>query len=386
MREAQGKNDWSLVYGQNRPKKKLKFMKTIDPSCFDRQHNILEMLVGEMYRETMRRAEDDSRRHDRDAFHRLVEQFQLTKRHLRFLSTDKPISHEDDELEELAYLSSGVDLRESMKALVDCFLAYMGGDMLVIGVDDIDLNTSQAFSMVEQIRKYLILPRVMILMAVKLEQLDSVIRLELAKEFKEIMRDDQGAMSDADLSEMVERYLNKLVPLQARIYLPKPTSIYNRKLVVQGTDGTQMVFDSVREAVPALIFAKCRYLFYNTKGETSLIVPRNLRDLRMLIRMLFVMSDYDKAKENGISKENKQQFRHYFFGSWLDDMSARYKAIAHELINETESTLFNKKVLELMRTVGKFDSGFFEQAPVLSDILNPATRHTTYRWVTLYMC
>lgn len=181
MRDAQAENDWSLVYGQNRPKKKLRFMKTIDPSCFDRQHNILEMLVGEMYRETMRCAEDESIRHDRDAFHRLIEQFQLTKRHLRFLSTDKTISHEDDELEELAYLSSGVDLRESMKALVNRFLAYMGGDMLVIGVDDIDLNTSQAFSMVEQIRKYLILPQVMILMAVKLEQLDSVIRLELAK-------------------------------------------------------------------------------------------------------------------------------------------------------------------------------------------------------------
>lgn len=374
MREAQGENDWSLVYGQNRPKKKLKFMKTIDPSCFDRQHNILEMLVGEMYRETMRCAEDDSRRHDRDAFHRLIEQFQLTKRHLRFLSTDRPISHEDDELEELAYLSSGVDLRESMKALVDMFLAYMGGDILVIGVDDIDLNTAQAYSMVEQIRKYLILPRVMLLMAVKLEQLDCVIRLELAKEFKEIMRDGQAAMTDADLSEMVERYLNKLIPLQARIYLPKPTSIYNRKLVVQGTDGTQMMFDSVREAVPALIFAKCRYLFYNTKGETSLIVPRNLRDLRMLIRMLFLMSDYDKAKENGISKENKQQFRHYFFGSWLDDMSASYKAIAHELINETEPTLFNKKVLEQMQSLGKFDDVFFEQAPVLSDILNHSNK------------
>lgn len=374
MRDAQAENDWSLVYGQNRPKKKLRFMKTIDPSCFDRQHNILEMLVGEMYRETMRCAEDESIRHDRDAFHRLIEQFQLTKRHLRFLSTDKTISHEDDELEELAYLSSGVDLRESMKALVNRFLAYMGGDMLVIGVDDIDLNTSQAFSMVEQIRKYLILPQVMILMAVKLEQLDSVIRLELAKEFKEIMRDGQDAMSDADLSEMVERYLNKLIPLQARIYLPKPTSIYNRKLVVQGADGTQMAFDSVREAVPALIFAKCRYLFYNTKGETSLIVPRNLRDLRMLIRMLFMMSDYDKAKENGISKENKQQFRHYFFGSWLDDMSARYKAIAHELINEAEPTLFNKKVLELMKSVGKFNDAFFEQFPVLSDILNPSNK------------
>ena len=374
MRDAQTEDDWNLIYGENRPKKKLKFIKTIDPSCFDRQHNILEMLVGEMYRETMRWAEDESRRQNRDAFHLLIEQFQLTKRHLRFLSTDKSVSHEDDELEELAYLSSGVDLRESMKTLVDRFLAYMGGDMLVVGVDDIDLNTSQAFSMVEQIRKYLILPQVMILMAVKLEQLDSVIRLELAKEFKEIMRDGQSAMSDADLSEMVERYLNKLIPLQARIYLPKPTSIYNRKLIVQGTDGAQMEFDSVREAVPALIFAKCRYLFYNTKGETSLIVPRNLRDLRMLIRMLFMMDDYDKAKENGISKENKQQFRHYFFGSWLDDMSARYKAIAHELINETEPTLLNKKVLEQMKLVGKFDDVFFDQFPVLSDILNPSNK------------
>lgn len=372
LKDAQEQNDWHLIYHDDfKPTKKLKFMKTIDPSCFDKQHNILEMLIGEMYCEAMKKFDNEGKQRSRDAFQQLIVQFQQTKRHLRFLSDAKPLSYEDDELEELGYLSSGVDLRESMKTLIDCFLCYMGGDILVIGIDDIDLNTSRAYSMVEQIRKYLILPKVMILMAVKLEQLDSVIRLELAKEFKEIMYDGKGAVSDADLSEMVERYLNKLIPLQARIYLPKPSSIYDRPLVIRDTKGGNMNFDSVREAVPSLIFAKCRYLFYNTKGTTSLIVPRNLRDLRMLIRMLYVMPDYNKADTTTHSNENKLQFQHYFFGSWLDDMNVQYKKVAHQLINETEPTLLNKKTLELMKTIGKLDGEFFDQNPMLGDILNP---------------
>lgn len=109
--------------------------------------------------------------------------------------------------------------------------------------------------------------------------------------------------------------------------------------------------ETVRTVVPALIFAKCRYLFYNTKGTTSLIVPRNLRDLRMLIRMLFVMEDYDKDDKTGRSLANKHQFKRYFFGSWLDDMDMRYRWVAHSLINEVEPTRFNKKVLDLLDSV-----------------------------------
>lgn len=53
-----------------------------------------------------------------------------------------------------------------------------------------------------------------------------------------------------------------------------------------------MEYPSVRQIVPQLIFQKTRYLFYNSPTHVSFIVPRNLRDLRQLIKMLWNMPDY----------------------------------------------------------------------------------------------
>ena len=373
LKEAQEKNGWQSVFGSNyTPVRKLTFMKTIDPSCFDNQHNILEMLIGEMYREALEKCKKGP--FNKDLMHSLIIQFQETKKHLRFLSASKPFDNDDDELEELAYLSSGVDLRDSMRKLIDSFLKFMDGDVLVIGIDDIHLNTIQAFSMVEQIRKYLILPQAVILMAVKLDQLDCVIRQKMTDQFKNIMTGDSALMTDADISEMVERYLNKLIPLQSRIFLPQPSIFYDWKLEITSPDGETQTYDQVREAIPSLIFSKCRYLFYNTKGTTSMIVPRNLRNLRMLIRMLFVMKDYEKNDLKGESEANKDQFKHYLFGTWLDDMGVRYRHIAHELISETEPTLFNKKVLELLKPICGMNDEYFVQDPTLVDVLNSSNK------------
>lgn len=372
VKDAQEKENWRPIYGEHyKPRKKIKLLKTIDPSFFDTKHNILEMLIGEMYRELKQRKERNPSDMNRDDLHTLLAQFQETKRHLRFLATTSNPFSQDDELEELDYLSSGADLRDSISLLIQRFLKLTGDDVLMIGIDDIDLNTKQGYSMVEKIRKYMILPQVVILFAVKLDQLASVIHLELAQQFKEVLANENGSVSDSDISEMAERYLNKLIPLQARIFIPGPSTFFERPLVVQDIDGNnKKEYASIREAVPSLIFAKCRYLFYNTQGTTSLIVPRNLRDLRMLVRMLFVMDDYTKEDSADTLSANKSQFKHYFFGTWLEDMDMRYKNIAHSLVNETEPTLFNKKVLDLLDSVCSIRKNHEMVNPAIGNIMN----------------
>ena len=154
------------------------------------------------------------------------------------------------------------------------------------------------------------LPNVLICMAVKLEQLKYIIKKHFAHEFQILNR--EGSMDDL-LEAMSERYLEKLVPHERRFYLPDLEVNFYRSLViyrdVNDKGGTQ--YNSIREAVLTLIFQKTRFLFYNTKGKTSYIVPRNLRELRTIISLLFNMQDY---WEGDVRPEyNKQLFLKYFF-------------------------------------------------------------------------
>lgn len=66
-----------------------------------------------------------------------------------------------------------------MLQLVDSFMEYIGekNAILLVPVDDIDLHSKAATDMVEQIRKYLVLPNVVVLMAVKMSQLSKLKRL-----------------------------------------------------------------------------------------------------------------------------------------------------------------------------------------------------------------
>lgn len=82
-------------------------------------------------------------------------------------------------------------------------------------------------------------------------------------------------------------------------------------------------------------------------------MPRNLRDLRLLLQMLVRMKDYEAVRTVDISEAtgNKHQFKRYFFNTWLDTLEADVRYVATNLIGETEPTLFNKKVIDLLRNM-----------------------------------
>ena len=53
-----------------------------------------------------------------------------------------------------------------------------GKKKLLIAIDDLDLCNANAYKMAEQIRKYLIIPDVVIIMALKIEQLQMCVQEE----------------------------------------------------------------------------------------------------------------------------------------------------------------------------------------------------------------
>ena len=327
----------------------------IDPSFFDEHHNILQIVIGKMFlhfNDSLKDLyENGKREHDTMELRR---NFRETKKHLRFLDKE-PEFEDDNEMEELERLASGVDLKKSLKKLVGEYLKFYGKKVLLISIDDIDQNFSRAYEMAEQIRKYLIIPGVIIQLAAKLDQFKDIIQNKMAAQYDHLKKDEK----DSYTRDMADRYLVKLLPLESRIYMPNMEVFFEAPLIIENGKETIDIGD-VKTTVTQLIFQKCRYLFYNTRGTTSYIVPRNLRELRMLVSMLVRMPDYYNKDGNGesiISGDNKDVFKNYFFSDWLNNLGDYSKSIAKELIEENEPTRFNKKVVHLLDE--KFGHDFY---------------------------
>ena len=337
---------------------KIEILKPLDPSFFDDYHNILEIVIGELYHKSINYIKKNtniiSGKYDA---HNLMKKFQDVKRDIRYLDKNTRFEN-DDELEELEYLSAGVNLERIIEDLIDSYLKLLKKKILIISIDDIDLNTSQAYGMAEQIRKYLILPNIIILLAVKIDQLANVIESNLVEEFKRLL--DKEMIAKDSISEMSEKYLNKLLPINQRIYLPNTEVLFDKKLIItkeskentsEKIDKNQSNNDTIKIIIPKLIFDKCNYLFYNSRGVASEIIPRNLRELRLFLSLLYNMKDPIDVE---IQNLNRNIFKNYLFTVWIEQLGQKEITIARELIKETEPTLFNKKVITLLKDIHDF--------------------------------
>ena len=363
------------------------FLQEIDPSFFDECHNVLEILVGCLYGVFKKLCNDWKKKpvNTQNELRDVQEKFTHLKSAMLYLK-NLPDLKDEYELDALNHLNAGGKIRVLIKDLIDSLLRYSDKELLVISIDDLDLNIMQSYLMMEHIRKYLILPNAIILVAAKYGQLfDSICR-----NFSGIYKEIQYRVTNRDIAVMAERYLNKLLPLDQRFEMPAVESYINSKLIIIDENGNQVEKDSILIGVPSLIFEKTRYLFYNSSGMPSLVIPRNLRDLRMLTTMLVRMSPINEAEQI-----NKRTFKDYFFEEWLGKIDPEYRIFAKGLLEEenlakvnryvisnlydffiskTETYSSLKAALENAEKEHK-DGSLIRQRQLLRNILNPANSY-----------
>lgn len=287
----------------------------IDPSYFDEQHNIVATMVAKLYksfRSIIEVGSDnsfDSEEHDHliDAFTRAQHSMQC------LLNKEDDNQYLDDDVETLSELSKAVDLKNDVDNLVKTYMRFIKKPegILVLSIDDIDLNISEADTMAEQIRKYLVLPNIIILLAAKLDQLTTIKNLHYVEKYKELIQ--RKLLDFSVVEDMTGQFLTKFAPHDQRIYMPSAEYYLQSGVEI---DGDTMNGSPVQQAIPELIFRKTRYLFYNSAQEASHIVPRNLRKLCQLLSMLKSMDEYDE--DNG-GKRSQTAFKNYLFVTWVQD-------------------------------------------------------------------
>lgn len=185
-----------------------------------------------------------------------------------------------------------------------------------------DLCSDKVYQMTEEIRKYLILPNVIIVMALRIGQLEDCICEKNAKDYAmSIDRFNDNNRLKNDIFIMSEKYVNKLIPKARRIYLPRIESF--QKLTVQyiedrngeenivwETEGQQDIIAAMRK----LIHEKTGIILLPKEMGINILFPDNLREMVNL--MVFLLKMPVAAAGSERQYQNIVELEKYFEREW----------------------------------------------------------------------
>lgn len=209
----------------------------IDASSLNDKEDILGIVLSKMLKKWN---DEEMRSHGRDGIVRkddydyrkrqLRLQFNQVYDRLRDLRSQKDITQMDSDmyLETLERLSFTGNLKQSFQKLVKGFLdimCYPGSEreitdknhFLVISIDDLDLNISHGFMMLEQIRNYLMVPNVIVLLSASYDQLEKVCYNHYMGQFKNSQNSANLSETCSHVARLAREYLEKMVPIQRQV-------------------------------------------------------------------------------------------------------------------------------------------------------------------------
>lgn len=357
------------IFSQCRNLEKVDFAEPIliDPSMFDDVHNVLDIVLAKIFRNFSERYERDNQYADEVTRDRLVNQFQKVYRHVSLINNQKQMMDDEFDYEgnisKLSKLGASTNLKEELSDLIGMYLRSINeqkGDVwkenaqMIIAIDDLDLCSSNAYKMAEQIRKYLIIPNVTIVISVKIDQLELCVREQNLRDFEKIYqnRDDKVyGQLNKEVQTMAERYVAKLIPRQRRIYLPKIQNLDEVHIIYREQDGENIIWESKRtedskgaessedsrgvsakkgaviQTMLDLLYNRTGMWFRPEKNGHSYLFPDNLRDMISWITMIANMEQVDEKdveERDVIYFKNIRIFQKYFEREWNGDNLALY--------------------------------------------------------------
>lgn len=305
----------------------------IDPSMFDGIHNVLDIIFATLYKKFRNQYEGDNQSPNTSKREMLLDQFQKAYKCISLINNQaKMLDGEYDyegHISKLSKLGQSTELRSELEKLIKMYLEVMlktkdtdkerKAGSLLIAIDDLDLCSFHVYKMAEQIRKYLIIPQVVIVMAVKVEQLELCIQEKNLRNYRRMVHasgEESGILEE--VINMSERYVAKLIPKVRRNYLPNVRMLNYVKILYEGRE-LNFKEKSLNDKILGLIYQKTGMKFLKERPEKNYFLPNNLRDTINLIVLLADMEKPDGEDKNSVYYNNIQKFSGYYERQWLPD-------------------------------------------------------------------
>lgn len=274
------KSDYEYLTGNNRKlvelgnKKKISFitLDIMDATLLDVKENIIEIILARML-EKLEEQERSIRSHDAQSGKYESSQLKLKIGNIYEVMHNKP-KEDSWEVEPavvtLKALSKSWNLRKEFQNLVEEYVKYFenygkSSDKsmqyyLVISIDDIDVNIMKSYEMLEMIRKYLMVPKVITIMTADYESLTAICKKYYYNELKPAQQCSSDSIIDVkEIENLTNEYLEKVVPTGRKIYMPDlyyTEGFLEKNMLVKNLNNTHIKQDSeiyMRELVAVLL-------------------------------------------------------------------------------------------------------------------------------------
>lgn len=273
----------------------------IEPSGFSDGESIVGCVVSQIYSEL----EEYHDKLDRMLIRQIVSQCTDVREAIRVrgMSSQALLEQNSDELSHLRLLAQTKRLREQLAKLIDSYLNMRaacrdkswagakgaqgsGSSYLIVPIDDIDTSIHTAYRLAEELRSYFMLSRVIVVMALKVEQLSDALEQCFINAFKDLY--DAKLFLDTQPVAMAAKYIQKLIPEQRQILLPSLSLTEQSSCILRTEDkGEQPLVPYTLE----LIHHKTGILLIPDEWQSHPLIPHNLRALHQMLDLFWNMSD-----------------------------------------------------------------------------------------------
>ena len=226
---------------------------------------------------------------------RFISNLSDVNRYAVMYHTGEWFKNQESLLDDTYHISS---LKSEMKNLLYSYLQLVSekekieNEYLVVSIDDLDMGIENAYAIMEEIRKFLCLPNLIILVTLRMDQ----IHVTLKSTFDKQLDGKIDSTNDANLiRDLAYRYSEKLFPYARQHHMPvlSVDQLHNWKAVFETSyshDGDEYC-NTVMHSVLYLIWKKTLMILACDKNREHFLVPSNLRSLCHLVAFLQKLPD-----------------------------------------------------------------------------------------------
>ena len=348
---------------------------SVDPAALDGGESLVRVVISRLFYLLEKKYKDSDFSIDKDK-KRLLDLFQECYCSIDYLHGKKQGDDWQDDLEKLAALGSSSKLKRSLIELINLFLSIYTekerqtnninhkNRFLVVPIDDMDICVSDIYACCEEIRNYLFLPNVIVLLAADYDQLHRVIYQKYLQVNKNLLKYEKKMRKEC--IKQASGYLLKLLPSNHINALPgfetmSESDWESLKLVYLTKNDEGKYADALAEStkkcrnlqmqIAKIIYDRTGILFWSEEEEEDFI-PLSMRGLTQFVKKIFFRpvivqqelysldSNGNQIVEKGLIENlliNIQMFKNYFLDSWcLNCMSLKQYTEFKEWVHNME--------------------------------------------------